>query len=76
MARLLRDMNEPEMRHYFNLVGRATESILPEDARKFVLLVFDDPGLGQYVGNCERSDIIKALRETADRLEAKEDIPR
>jgi hypothetical protein len=76
MGRLLRDMNEPEMRHYFNLVGQTIESILPEDARKFMLVVFDDPGLSQYVGNCERPDIIKAMRETADRLEAKEDIPR
>lgn len=76
MAKLLRDMNEPEMRHYFNLLARATESVLPEDARKFVLLVFDDPGLCQYVGNVERADVIKAMRETANRLESNEDIPR
>lgn len=30
---------------------------------------FNKPGLANYVSNGDRSDMIKALRETADRLE-------
>lgn len=45
--------------------------------RGFALIVFEfhNPGIGNYVSNAERSGMIKALRETADRLEANEDIP-
>jgi hypothetical protein len=75
MTRQLRDMTEPELRHYFNLLAKATESVLPDNAL-FVLLVFDDPQIAQYVSNCSRENMVQALRETADRLESREDIPR
>lgn len=72
-------MTEPELRTFMNgcataIVGEA----LHQDVEKpqFVLLLFNDPKLGQYVSNCNRQDIIKALRETADRLERGEDVPR
>ncbi len=44
----------------------------------FCLLVFEFgiPEMGNYVSNAERSDMILALRETAKRLEAGEDIPK
>jgi hypothetical protein len=76
MAKLLRDMGEFETWQYFNSLAQATRSILPEDAGKFLLLVFDDAGMCQYVTNTGRSQAIVALRETADRLEANEDITR
>ena len=43
----------------------------------FALVVFQFGvgGVGDYISNGERSDIIKAMRETADRLEKKQDIP-
>ena len=43
----------------------------------FALFVFEfnRPGVGNYVSNAERKDMISMLRETADRLENKEDIP-
>lgn len=43
----------------------------------FALLVFDfdAPEIGNYIGNCNREDMIKALRETAARLEKNEYIP-
>ena len=42
----------------------------------FALLLFDfhAPGIGNYVSNATREDMIKALRETAARLEKNEDI--
>lgn len=41
----------------------------------FCLLVFGfgAPGIANYVSNASRQEMIEALRETADRLERKED---
>jgi len=77
----LLDMTEPELREYLHLLASATESVLPDGPSRsghalFVLLVFDDPQLAQYVSNCDRSTMVKALRECADRLESREDIER
>ena len=43
----------------------------------FALLTFEfhAPGVSNYISNAQREDMIKALRETADRLEKKQDIP-
>ena len=43
----------------------------------FALLLFDfnKPGIGNYVSNGKREDMIIALRETATRLENNEYIP-
>ncbi len=37
---------------------------------------FGGPGIAQYIGNGRRADFIRWMRETADRLEAREDVPR
>ena len=37
---------------------------------------FDKPGIANYISNAKRESMIKALRETADRLERNEDNPR
>jgi hypothetical protein len=76
----LRDMTEPEMKEYFQMLAEATESVLPAGPSAsgrclFVLLVFDDPGLAQYVSNASLENMIRALRETADRFERDEVIP-
>ncbi|MEJ2655583.1 MAG: hypothetical protein P8012_00095 [Desulfobacterales bacterium] len=44
----------------------------------FALLTFDfgGPGTGNYVSNADLDDMILALRETADKLERHQDIPR
>lgn len=70
-----RDMTEPELRDTMNSAARAVAARLPEKSL-FVLLSFDDPEVAQYVSNAARSDIIRAMRETADRLEAREDVTR
>lgn len=44
----------------------------------FMLIAFelgDVKGHADYIANGKREDMIKFLRETADRLEAKQDIP-
>lgn len=81
--KLIRDMTEPELRAYFRDLATSIEVMLPPgpSARGtclFCLLVADscEAGIAQYVSNVQRSDMIKMLRETADRLESREDIPR
>ena len=74
----IEDMTEPELRDLMNRVARAVERELPpvEPRSMFVVLVFDDPRIAQYVSSCQRSDIITAMRECADRLERKQDVRR
>lgn len=77
----MRDMTEPELADYFNHLAAMVESVLPAGSSHsghalFVLLVFDDPKITQYVSNCDRANIVQALRECADRLEYKEIIQR
>lgn len=75
MARLLKDMTEPELKQYMNLLAQATESVLPEGS-VFILVVFDEPALAQYISNGTRAQMIEAIQATADRLRSREDIPR
>lgn len=81
--KLLRDMTEPELRDFFRGIASWIENALPPGPSAkgkclFALIVTDtiEPGIGQYVSNVQRADMIKMLRETADRLEKREDIPR
>ncbi len=57
-------------------MGDAVKKFLPEDFG-FALIVFpfDTPGTSNYVSNAERTSMITALRETADRLEKKQVFP-
>lgn len=81
--KLIRDMTEPELRRFFRSVARKVEAMLPPGPSAhgkclFALIVADavEPGIGQYVSNVQRADMVRLLRETADRLERREDIPR
>lgn len=79
--KLLKDMTEPELREYCNLLARATESVLPPGPSKngkclFVLLICDESKITQYVSNANRDDCIKLMRTTADRLDKNDVMPR
>jgi hypothetical protein len=76
-------MTEPELRQFFSDLARKVEDSLPPGPSSkgkclFALIVADttEPGVGQYVSNVQRGDMIRLLRETADRLERREDVPR
>lgn len=73
----LEDMTEPELRALMNQLAivvqdRAAESLVERPL--FVLLLFNDPAVAQYVANCNRADVVRALREAADRLEGRQDV--
>ena len=75
----LKDMTEPELKQLMNYFGQVIEDAGVKagfDKTLFCLLLFNDPKVSQYVANCERDDMIKVLRETADRLERNQDVPR
>lgn len=79
----IRDMTEPELRDFFRALAREVENRLPPGPSSngkclFALIVADstEPGIGQYVSNVQRPDMIRLLRETADRIEQRQDIPR
>lgn len=75
----LRDMTEPELKLLCTTCAEGIKSVthlMDVEGLHFVLLLFNDPGVAQYIGNCERADIITAMRETADRLESNQDVRR
>lgn len=78
MKQLL-DMTEPELRDFCNKMATGVEAMAEALGVKkplFALLLFDDPRLAQYVANCDRSTMVLALREAADRLEKRQDVTR
>lgn len=75
----LEDSTEPELRDLMNAVCRGIEGAAAAQGYErphFVVVLFNDPKVAQYAANCRRADVIKSMRETADRLEGKEDVPR
>jgi hypothetical protein len=77
--RRLEDMTEPELRTLLHTLASqivATATTLGVEKPLFALVLFNDPKLGQYVSNGTREDVIKGLRECADRLEHHEDVER
>lgn len=75
MATPLRELTEPELRQFMDGLGDVVQCSLPAGTL-FALLIFDHPRVVQYVGNANRADMIRAMREAASRLEAREDITR
>jgi hypothetical protein len=73
------NMTEPELRELLQMMGymitRCAKEVNVEKPH-FVLLLFNDPQVSQYVSNCTRESTIQALREAADRLEKQEDVTR
>lgn len=63
------DLTEDERQQYMKLLGEATDSVVPPDAR-WVLCLFDDAGMAHYVSSGDRRDMPDALRALADRLES------
>lgn len=77
----LRDMTEPELRKVMQDTATRVKFSLPKGTM-FLVLAFEpnengaSGGITQYVSNCDRSTMVDALRETADRFERNETVPR
>ena len=68
--------------HQLDVLAKALEELLSDmygvKRMGFALFMFtfDTSLLGDYVSNAEREDMIKFMRELADRLEDRDYIPR
>ena len=72
-------MTEVELENYMRILAKsmeATTTMLDIEKPLFVLLIFNDPKVAQYISNCQREDTVAALRETANRLEKKQTVER
>ena len=71
------DMDEPELKRVMHAVADSVINTLKEHTADehvlFTALIFNDPRTTQYISNCHRNDMMKAMRETLQRMEAKED---
>lgn len=73
----LEDMTEPELRELTTRVLNAVKDRLPANTGFAVLFwPHGEHGVSQYGSNCNRADMILALREAADRLERRQDVTR
>jgi len=75
----LEDLDEVELDSLMRTAAHAVEWAFHDQGVEkplFALVIFNDPKIGQYIGNCRREDIIKALRETAERMARNQDVRR
>lgn len=71
------EMTEPELRNLFNNVARNVRADLPPDTGFIVLAApFGKDGVAQYVSNVHRDDAAKWMRETLERWERNDFVPR
>lgn len=72
-------MNKIEFEAALKDIAELLDAIVTEAIGKkgFCLILFDfnAPGVGNYVSNANRQDMITVLEETVKRLKNKEDIP-
>ena len=68
MSRSIREMTEPELKQYFNLLMDATKAIMPADVKGFAVLVVDVDNVVQYASSLDRDGMIDAMRELASRM--------
>lgn len=57
-------------------IAKSLDTILSGMGFTLLVFPFNNPGISNYVSNSNRSDMIKVLRETANRLEKNQDIPK
>jgi hypothetical protein len=73
----LEDMTEPELARLTTDVLNGVKAKMPPNTGFCVLFwPIGTHGIAQYGSNCKREDMIRSLRETADRLESRQFVPR
>ena len=76
MTKLMKDMDEPTLKKYFNGLMSMLQSLKTPDCHGFMLIAFQDDGITQYASSIDPMTAPDALRELADRLERREDVKR
>jgi len=57
-------------------INEVTEAMFGKKGFALIVFDFNKPGISNYVSNAKREDMVVALRETADRIEKNQDIPK
>ena len=76
MAKLLRDMTEPELSAYLAELLHYIKSRHTEDVIGSMLIIFQDDGITQYGATVDPETAPEALRELADRIESRTTVKR
>jgi hypothetical protein len=75
----LEDMTEPELKEFCTACAmqmKVVAAVFEVENPLFVILLFNDTEVAQYVSNCSCETMADALREAAHRLEKRQDVPR
>ena len=70
---------EENTSEFMDTIGRSIDILLNKESKKygFFLTVFkfnDSDGVGNYVSNCERKEMVKGIEEVLEILKNQEDI--
>lgn len=76
LPRLMKDMNEPQLRQHLNTMCGMLQLMQTVDALGFMIVIFQDNGLSQYGSTVDPETAPAALRELADRIERRETVTR
>lgn len=56
-------------------LAKKIQKLIPGLGFALVTFEFNEPGMGNYISNAQRPDMIKSLKETVERLEKGQDFP-
>ena len=66
------DTTEQTQRMMAQALG-VLDDLFPNTGKVVLIFGLDRPDMSNYISNCKREDMIKCLRETADRIEKNKD---
>lgn len=72
----LQDMTEPDLKRYFHHLMAMLQELKPDDVIGWMLIGFQDDHITQYAASIDPETAPQALRELADRIEARETVKR
>lgn len=71
----MQQITEEIMRELGSNINAAVKEFFPGSGFALLVFPFNNPGISNYISNAKRDSIILALRESAHRLEQREDTP-
>ena len=74
--KLLKDMDESEMRKHIVLQLSLLQCVATPDTLGHLLVILQDDGNAQYCGTVDLKSVPSALRELADRIERQDTVTR
>lgn len=77
MSHPFEEWDEAKMTVYFRILAQMIKGYLPPETGFFMVCApFGAGGVAQFVGNCQREDSIKWMRETLQRMSGRDTVER